>query len=73
MTVSEVERLIQQHVDRELPALRKRFDKLHPLEAMALLGNLTIDAFARMEPAERMTACNAWLDTLREGVRDSLS
>lgn len=66
------EKAIQQRVDANLPALRKRLARLHPLEQMAILGNLNLDAFLAMEPGQRMATCVAWCDTLRDAVLDSL-
>jgi hypothetical protein len=39
---------------------------------MSILGALTLEAFSNLPPSDRMSACNAWCNNIRDGVRDSL-
>jgi hypothetical protein len=66
------EHLLQRVVDRHLPHLRTRLDRLQPLEAIAILGHLTDATLKRFPPTERTQMARAWADVLLEGVRDSL-
>lgn len=63
---------IMKRVSKRLPVLRAQMARMHPAEAMALLGDLTTRAFLRFPPQERMHLCDAWLAALRDSVRGSL-
>lgn len=63
---------IQRRINRQLPALRTRVFSLGPVEAMAILASLTIEAFMRLPPDERMSACLSMTDAITDSVRDSL-
>ena len=71
-TDEQVAYSVQRRINRQLPALRDRLFRLSPLEAMAILGQLTSEAFMRMPPDERVTTCRSWTDAITQGVRDSL-
>jgi hypothetical protein len=52
--------------------MRPRLFRLHAVEAMAILGTLTVEAFQRLPQEERMQACASWTDAISQGVRESL-
>jgi hypothetical protein len=68
----QLERFVQSRINAHLRALRPRIFRLHAVEAMAILGTLTIEGFARLPPDERMDACASWSQSITDGVRESL-
>jgi hypothetical protein len=68
----EAEIMLQQVVNAHLPILQARLNTLHPLEALAILGNLTTETLEAIAPQDRMQACLALTDTIVEAVRSAL-
>lgn len=64
--------LLQQQVDRKLVHWRARLNRMHPAEAMAVVGTLTGEAFVRLPPAQRMAAVQRWCNAINASVRASL-
>ena len=71
-TTEVAARNLQRRIDRQLVPFRARLRRLHPVDAMAILGNLTGEAFNRIPPAQRMAAATNWCDAITAGVRQSL-
>ena len=65
-------RSMQQRINSKLPSFRARVAHLHPVEVMAILGTLTSEVFRHVPRDERGAACNAWTETIKLSVRDSL-
>jgi hypothetical protein len=70
--IIQLERFVQSRINAHLRALRPRLFRLHAVEAMAILGTLTLEAFQRLPQEERMQACASWTNAITSGVRDSL-
>lgn len=70
--IIQLERFVQSRINAHLRAMRPRLFRLHAVEAMAILGTLTVEAFQRLPQEERMQACASWTDAISQGVRESL-
>jgi hypothetical protein len=65
-------RKAQARLDARLPRWRARLFALPPPDAMALLGTLTVDAFAKLSPEHRITACRSYADAILATVKETL-
>ena len=67
-------RVIQERINGTLTKFRGRLFRrdMHPVEAMAVLGTLTLDAFRMLPREDRVANCIAWTDNIRAAVRDTL-
>jgi hypothetical protein len=62
----------QARLDARLPRWRQRLFALPPTDAMVLLGSLTIDAFAKLPPEHRLTACRSYAEAILATVKETL-
>jgi hypothetical protein len=65
-------RKAQARLDARLPRWRARLFALHPADAMALLGTLTVDAFAKLPPDQRLAAFRCYADAILATVKETL-
>jgi hypothetical protein len=69
---TEAERRILAQIQTYYPRIAECLEKLEPLEAFALMGNIMADTIARFPPEERVRMTKAWVVTLMEAVRDGI-
>jgi uncharacterized protein YejL (UPF0352 family) len=69
---ADAERRILAQIETYYPQIAECLEKLEPLEALALMGNIMADTLARFPLEQRLQMANAWTTTLLEGVQENV-